>query len=178
MITAYVGLGSNLQQPLTQLRTALSAIEQLPASRVVRVSSVYRSAAIGPGEQPDYLNAVLRLDTALEPHAVLEALQDIELAQGRQRKVRWGPRSIDLDVLLYGNSSLATRTLTVPHPAMRQRNFVLYPLAEISGLKLLLPDGTDLGTLIASCPRGDLLRTGLRLKHQDAIVLRDMEQRG
>jgi 2-amino-4-hydroxy-6-hydroxymethyldihydropteridine diphosphokinase len=175
MIAAYIGLGSNLRQPIRQLRTALLALEQLPVSRIVQVSGVYRSAAVGPGEQPDYLNAVLRLDTCLEPRALLQELQRIESAQGRTREVRWGARSLDLDILLYGNASLETPVLTIPHPAMRQRNFVLYPLAEISGLNLELPDGTVLGTLISHCPRGSLVKTGLRLIHCDTTVPRDVE---
>ncbi len=169
MIAAYIGLGSNLQEPIRQLRAALVAIEQLPASQVEKVSCAYRSAAVGPGEQPDYLNAVLQLNTALMPEALLTALLHIEQAQGRVRTVRWGARSLDLDILLYGDFRIATTTLTIPHPALQQRNFVLYPLAEISGLDLVLPDGTDLGALIARCPRGALVKTGLRLKH-DAIV--------
>lgn len=174
MIAAYIGLGSNLQDPLRQLRAALLALEQLPGSRVIRSSGVYRSAAVGPGVQPDYLNAVLRLDTTLQPQALLDKLQMIEQAQGRVRTIRWGSRSLDLDILLYGDAIVATSTLTIPHRSLPQRNFVLYPLAEVGGLNLVLPDGTDLGTLISRCPSGDLTRTGLRLR-QDAIVPGDVE---
>jgi 2-amino-4-hydroxy-6-hydroxymethyldihydropteridine diphosphokinase len=163
MISSYIALGSNLQQPAQQLRDAVAAIGQLPESKPGRVSSIYRSAAIGPGEQPDYLNAVLQLDTALPPLALLEALQHIEQSQGRVRAVRWGARSLDLDILLYGDLLIDTSRLSIPHPAMGQRNFVLYPLAEIAGPNLQLPDGTDLGTLVGRCPRGDLVNTGLRL---------------
>jgi 2-amino-4-hydroxy-6-hydroxymethyldihydropteridine diphosphokinase len=173
MIEAYIGLGSNLQEPIQQLRRALLAIAELPSSRVVQVSSAYRSAAVGPGEQPDYLNAVARLQTGLDPGALLQALQGIELAQGRVRTVRWGPRTLDLDLLLYGDLRLATPTLTIPHPALAQRNFVLYPLLEICGPNLVLPDGADLGTLTARCPQGDLVKTGLRLTG-DALVSGDM----
>lgn len=175
MIEAYIGLGSNLHEPLEQLRKALVALERVGASRVAACSGVYRSAAIGPGEQPDYLNAVLQLDTTLEPQALLEELQGIELAQGRVRETRWGARSLDLDILLYGNARIVTDTLTIPHPAMRQRHFVLYPLAEISGLNLVLPDGADLGTLISLCPQSELVKTGLRLKQCDAIVPGDVK---
>ncbi|MCB1701176.1 MAG: 2-amino-4-hydroxy-6-hydroxymethyldihydropteridine diphosphokinase [Halioglobus sp.] len=168
MIPVYIGLGSNLCEPIRQLRDAIVALDQLSASRLVQVSSAYRSAAVGPGEQPDYLNAVALLDTALEPQALLEALQGIEQAQGRERKVRWGARSLDLDILLYGDSIVSTGSLTIPHPEMRRRNFVLYPLAEISGLNLILPDGTELATLLSQCPRGNLANTGLRLTHRDA----------
>ena len=163
MITAYIGLGSNLLDPLAQLRKAVRAVAALPLSQLQRVSTAYRSAAVGPGEQPDYLNAVIQLDTDLQALRLLAALQAIEPDQGRVRTVRWGPRSLDLDILLYGNARIDSPTLSVPHPAMRERNFVLYPLAAIAGPHLLLPDGEDLGTLTANCPRGDLVDTGLRL---------------
>ncbi len=157
MIEAYIGLGSNLEEPLQQLRQALLAIAELPSSHLVHVSSAYRSAAVGPGEQPDYLNAAVQLRTSLDPDALLQKLQRIELAQGRVRTVRWGPRTLDLDILLYGDLRLTTPTLTIPHPGLARRNFVLYPLLEICGPNLVLPDGADLGTLIARCPQGDLL---------------------
>jgi len=163
VITAYIGLGSNLLDPLAQLRKAVRAVADLPQSQLRRVSNAYRSAAVGPGEQPDYLNAVIQLDTDLEAPRLLAALQAIEQHQGRVRTVRWGPRSLDLDILLYGDARIDSPTLSVPHPAMRERNFVLYPLAAIAGPQLLLPDGEYLGTLTASCPRGDLVDTGLRL---------------
>lgn len=174
MIPAYIGLGSNLQEPIRQLRVALGAIARLPSSQLVRVSSAYRSPAVGPGEQPDYLNAVLRLDTALQPAELLRALQAIEHSRGRVRTVRWGPRSLDLDILLYGDRQIATPALTIPHPGLQSRNFVLYPLAEICGPNLVLPDGKELGTLISRCPRGDLVKTRLRLI-QDSSVPGDEE---
>ena len=130
---------------------------------LLRVSSVYRSAAVGPGGQADYLNAVLQLDTRLRPAELLAGLQAIEQAQGRVRTIRWGARTLDLDILLYGDRQIATDSLTIPHPELHRRNFVLYPLAEITGPHLVLPDGTELATLIALCPQGDLARTRLRL---------------
>jgi 2-amino-4-hydroxy-6-hydroxymethyldihydropteridine diphosphokinase len=169
MTPAYVGLGSNLQQPLLQLRRALIAIAQLPSSQLVRVSSVYHSAAVGPGEQPDYLNAVLQLDTTLQPGELLAALQAIEQAQGRVRTIHWGARTLDLDILLYGDRQIATASLTIPHPELQRRNFVLYPLAEIAGPHLVLPDRTELVTLIARCPRGDLVKTRLRLTLETSV---------
>ena len=164
MIAAYIGLGSNLQGPLRQLRTALQAIREIPRSQLADMSCVYRSTAVGPGEQPDYLNAVVRLDTDLAPETLLEELQHIESRQGRIRKERWGARTLDLDILLFGAKQIASTTLTIPHPQLPTRNFVLYPLAEISGPNLVLPDGADLGTLLARCPRGDLVKTGFRLE--------------
>ncbi|MEE4145911.1 MAG: 2-amino-4-hydroxy-6-hydroxymethyldihydropteridine diphosphokinase [Halieaceae bacterium] len=163
MIQACIGLGSNLQEPLQQLRRALLAMARLPASRLVQVSSAYRSAAVGPGEQPEYLNAAALLETSLEPGALLQALQRIERSQGRVRTIRWGPRTIDLDILLYGDLRLVDPTLTIPHPALALRNFVLYPLLELCGPNRVLPDGEDLATLTARCPQGDLVKTGLQL---------------
>ena len=173
MIEAYIGLGSNLEEPLQQLRQALLAIAELPSSHLVHVSSAYRSAAVGPGEQPDYLNAAVQLRTSLDPDALLQKLQRIELAQGRVRTVRWGPRTLDLDILLYGDLRLTTPTLPIPHPGLAQRNFALYPLLEICGPNLVLPDGADLGTLTARCPQGELVKTGLRLTG-DMLVPGDM----
>ena len=165
MITTYIGLGSNLQNPARQLGTALAHLEKLRQSTLVAVSRLYRSTAVGPGSQPDYLNAVARLDTDLAPLPLLAALQQIERYQGRDRTVRWGPRTLDLDILLYGNQQIATPELTIPHPSMSLRNFVLYPLVQLTGPELPLPDGTDLGTLIAACPVAGLVDTGLQPEH-------------
>jgi 2-amino-4-hydroxy-6-hydroxymethyldihydropteridine diphosphokinase len=164
MITAYIALGSNLQNPEHQLRSALAALTALPDSRLQQVSSVYRSAAVGPGPQPDYLNAVARLLTALPPETLLDALQQQEQAQGRTRNVRWEARTLDLDILLYGNAVIETERLTIPHRALCQRNFVLYPLLQVCPANFVLPDGTDLDTLVRDCPVGDLKKTGLQLQ--------------
>ena len=163
MTPAYIALGSNLQDPLSQLQRAVIALRALPDAQFQRISSIYRSAAVGPGTQPDYLNAVALLTTTLPPIALLEALQQIEQAQGRTRSERWGPRTLDLDILLYGDQRIDSARLTVPHPALGQRNFVLYPLAEICQSNLVLPDGTDLDTLVRTCPRNDLVKTSLQL---------------
>ena len=164
MITAYIALGSNLQNPEHQLRSALAALTALPDSRLQQVSSVYRSAAVGPGPQPDYLNAVARLLTALPPETLLDALQQQEQAQGRTRNVRWEARTLDLDILLYGNAVIETERLTIPHRALCQRNFVLYPLLQVCPANFVLPDGTDLDTFVRDCPVGDLKKTGLQLQ--------------
>lgn len=163
MTPVYIALGSNLQSPADQLRTAVAALDNITASHVERISPVYRSAAVGPGPQPDYLNAAVLLHTALAPNKLLDALQRIEQEQGRVRALRWGARTLDLDILLYGDMQISTARLTVPHQAMRRRNFVLFPLIDISGAHLVLPDGTDLGTLVAQCPAGDLVKTDLQL---------------
>jgi 2-amino-4-hydroxy-6-hydroxymethyldihydropteridine diphosphokinase len=164
MTPAYIALGSNLRRPRSQLQQAVAALEVLPDTEVVRVSSIYRSTALGPGTQPDYLNAVLLLATKQSPLALLDAMQQIEQEQGRVRNIRWGPRTLDLDLLLYGEMKIASLTLTVPHPQMQQRNFVLYPLREISDTNLILPDGSDLDTLLRQCPRNGLVKTRYQIR--------------
>ena len=166
MSTAYIALGSNLSDPLRQLQAAIGQISRLPRSHIEALSRVYQSPAVGPGEQPDYLNAALRLDTALEPQVLLGALQDIERAQGRIRGERWGPRTLDLDILLFDDLQIDTVTLTIPHPAMARRNFVLFPLRDVAPGNLVLPGGTDLDTLLAHCPGEQLTDTGLDLNSE------------
>ena len=128
--TAWIGLGANLGEPEAALRNALAGIGALPGTRVLRVSSLYLSAPVNAGG-PDYLNAVAEITTTLVPLALLEALQTLEQAAGRERPYRNAPRTLDLDILLYGDLRLATTILTLPHPRMRERAFVLLPLAEL-----------------------------------------------
>lgn len=158
MERVYIGLGSNLADPAAQLRTALAALQALPRTHLVAVSSFYDSDPLGPADQPRYVNAVAALDSALEPLELLDALQAIEREQGRVRKAeRWGPRTLDLDILLFGNRQLREERLTIPHYHLQARPFVLYPLAEIApGLRL--PDGRPLGELLAACPMQGLRR--------------------
>ena len=152
MERVYIGLGSNLAEPRQQLQVALSAIAELPRSAVVATSSFYISDPLGPADQPRYVNAVAALDTELTPLELLDALQKIEQEQGRVRKAeRWGPRTLDLDILLFGSRQLTEERLTVPHYHMHARAFVLYPLAEIAP-DLQLPDGRPLQQLLAACP--------------------------
>lgn len=158
MKPAYIALGSNQGGPEIQLRKAVIALSMLPLTRLDKVSSVYRSAAVGPGTQPDYFNAVARLQTELSAIALLDALQEIEREQGRIRSVRWGPRTLDLDLLLYADETTTSPRLTVPHPRMQQRHFVLYPLREISSGDLVLPDGTRLRSLLEQCPEHGLVK--------------------
>jgi len=129
---AYIGLGSNLQDPHGQLRRAFADIEGLPDTRVVAQSSLYRSAPIGLLDQPDFVNAVAKISTALTPQELLKALLDIEHQHGRERSVRNAPRTLDLDVLLYDEVQLHEHGLTIPHPQMHLRAFVLQPLLEIA----------------------------------------------
>lgn len=159
MEQVYIGLGSNLADPQKQLEAALAALARLPQSELLRTSSFYSSDPLGPADQPRYVNAVALLATRLQPLQLLDALQQIEQTQGRIRKAeRWGPRTLDLDILLFGQQQIAEPRLQVPHYHMHARPFVLYPLAEIAGEKLPLPDGRTVAALLANCPPDGLLR--------------------
>ena len=129
--TVYIGLGSNLGDKAAALRAATRALEQHPAMSAVQSSSVYETPPLGDSTQPDYLNAVVRLETSLPPHALLTVLHNIETALGRIRAEHWQPRTIDLDLLLVGDEVIATPELTVPHPQMHLRSFVLRGLCEL-----------------------------------------------
>lgn len=145
MIEAYLGLGANQGSPRAQLEAALELLARDGRVRVLGLSGWYRTAPVGgPPGQPDFVNAVARLATVLEPHALLARLLAVERALGRDRaaEVRHGPRPVDLDLLLYGNLRLASRELVVPHPRLWQRAFVLVPLAELA--PDLVPPGSEL----------------------------------
>ena len=131
-MTAYISLGANLGEPKRQLREALDRLAREKGLRVSALSSIYRTAPVGPVPQPPYLNAAAALDTSLAPREVLDALLRAERAMGRERSVRWGPRVIDLDLLLHGDSVIGEPGLALPHPRMHERRFVLAPLAEIA----------------------------------------------
>lgn len=132
MTRAYIALGSNLRDPLEQVQRALLALESLPATTLIATSSFYRTPPYGPQDQPDFLNAVVAIDTQLTALELLTHTQRIELEQGRERKdERWGPRTLDLDILLYGHQHHSTPRLTLPHYDMHNRAFMLLPLAEI-----------------------------------------------
>lgn len=168
MIRAFIGLGANLAEPLSQLRQAVSALSRLPDSHLVACSPLYQSSPMGPADQPDYLNAVVALDTDLSPHALLDELQRIEREQGRVRKAeRWGPRPLDLDLLLYGTRVLEDARLTLPHYGMRSRAFVLLPLADLAP-GLVLPCGTPLAELVNGCDRTGLHRLPLPLLQEES----------
>jgi 2-amino-4-hydroxy-6-hydroxymethyldihydropteridine diphosphokinase len=148
---ACVALGSNLDDPRSQVRRALAELDGLPATRVVRASSLYLTAPLGPAGQPDYINAVAVLQTGLEPEALLDGLQAIEAAHGRRRGAdRWGPRTLDLDILLFGARHLSTPRLQIPHPHLHERAFVLQPLAEVAA-DLDVPGRGRAGDLAARC---------------------------
>ncbi|CAH0176754.1 2-amino-4-hydroxy-6-hydroxymethyldihydropteridine diphosphokinase [Pseudomonas atacamensis] len=147
----YIGLGSNLADPADQLRSAIAALGQLPQTRLAGVSAFYQSDSLLPG-QPRYTNAVAAIDSLLAPIELLDALQAIENAQGRERLERWGPRTLDLDILLFGDRLIDEPRLKVPHYQIQERAFVLYPLAELAPLDLRLVDGRTLTDLLAACP--------------------------
>ena len=130
---SYIGLGSNLDNPELQLEMALAALDDIPDTSLVKYSSFYRSIPLGPSDQPDFINAVALLDTRLTARQLLSQSQLIENRQGRVRGgQRWGPRILDLDILLYGDQVIDEHELTVPHPGIRYRNFVLMPLLELA----------------------------------------------
>lgn len=144
MTLVYIAIGSNLASPLEQVNAAIRALADIPDSRVVSVSSLYRTPPLGPQDQPDYLNAAVALETSLTPEALLDHTQRIELQQGRVRKAeRWGPRTLDLDIMLFGDAIINSERLTVPHYDMKNRGFMLWPLFEIAP-QLHFPDGLAL----------------------------------
>ncbi|MGF1909008.1 2-amino-4-hydroxy-6-hydroxymethyldihydropteridine diphosphokinase [Vibrio kasasachensis] len=156
MITVYIAVGSNLADPVTQANAAIDALKLLPKSKFIKASKLYSSTPMGPQNQPDYINAVVAIETELTPLELLDCTQTIELEQGRVRKEeRWGPRTLDLDILLYGNKQIDSERLVVPHYGMREREFVLYPLTEIAP-DLILPDGTALLQLLEKVDRNGL----------------------
>jgi 2-amino-4-hydroxy-6-hydroxymethyldihydropteridine diphosphokinase len=131
-VAAFIGVGANLHEPAAMVRSALGALDRLPGTRVVRRSSLYRTAPVGYLDQPDFINAVAQIETMLDPHQLLSSLLGIEARYGRVRSERNAPRTLDLDVLLYGDRIIDERGLSVPHPRMHERAFVLVPLAEIA----------------------------------------------
>lgn len=157
-VVAYIGLGSNLATPQAQLKAARLAIAALTGTEEVGFSSLYRSPPMGPQDQPDYVNAVMAINTELSAIALLRDLQKIELDQGRVRKdERWGARTLDLDILLYGSELIDVPDLIVPHYGMAVRAFVLYPLQEIAP-DLTIPGLGLLSDCVAQCPLDGLVR--------------------
>jgi 2-amino-4-hydroxy-6-hydroxymethyldihydropteridine diphosphokinase len=157
--TAFVGLGSNLADPQRQVQQALIALAKLPQTQLFCHSSLYRNPPLGTVRQPDYINAVAMLSTELAPVPLLRQLHKIERQQGRDRgtEVRWGPRTLDLDLLLHGETQCHTAELTLPHPGLPERAFVLYPLYECVP-DLILPDGQALRVLVQHCSAEALQR--------------------
>lgn len=156
MTQVFIGLGSNLDNPLAQVKQAIASLAALQSVVIVAQSAWYESLPVGP-EQPNYINGVVEITTTLEPEACLDALQAIENQQRRIRTVRWGPRTLDLDILLWGEQCIDTSRLVVPHPSMLERAFVLIPLFDIAP-KLMLPDGSSLTSHTKHCDHTSLTR--------------------
>ena len=163
----YIGLGSNLEQPKKQISKALASLKQLPDSSYIADSGLFRSKAMLPegGEaQADYFNAVVLLETSLAPLALLDHLQAIEKNQGRKRESRWAARTIDLDILMFGQSQMQNSRLQVPHPGMTEREFVFYPLLrlceKLQQLDLNIPGHGMLSKVIKSCFENELKYVG------------------
>jgi len=167
-VRAFIGLGSNLDEPEQQVLRACQELVTLSNTACLRCSSLYRSRPLGPQDQPDFINAVAELRTGLAPERLLEELQGIETSHGRVRGgERWGPRPLDLDLLLFADRVIRTPRLTVPHPGLGQRGFVLYPLLEIAGPELEIPGHGPLGPLAAACARGGLERLAASVGEPD-----------
>jgi 2-amino-4-hydroxy-6-hydroxymethyldihydropteridine diphosphokinase len=155
---AFVGVGSNLDDPVEQVRRAIVALDQLPQSRCVRASSLYRTPPWGRTDQPSFINAAVELETALSPRALLDGLIALEAAAGRVRAMdRWGPRVLDLDLLLYAEQRIGEIDLQVPHPHLHERAFVLLPLAEIAS-HTSVPGRGRIGDLLAGIDTSGLER--------------------
>jgi 2-amino-4-hydroxy-6-hydroxymethyldihydropteridine diphosphokinase len=150
MKRAYVALGSNLGDPVNTLRDAIEHLAALRGSIFKAMSSLYRTAPVGLKHQPDFINAVVALDTRLSPEELLEALFAVEAQFGRQRSIKNAPRTLDLDLLLHGDTTQDTPFLTLPHPRMHQRAFVLVPLAEIAP-DIVIPGHGPVAELLEAC---------------------------
>jgi 2-amino-4-hydroxy-6-hydroxymethyldihydropteridine diphosphokinase len=174
MNAVYLGLGSNLEDPVLQVQKAIAAIANLPQTSLVQVSSLYQSPPLlkpgAPTKQPDYINVVAEIETQLSPHELLQQCQLIEQRQGRRRgPAPWAPRTLDLDILLYGQKVISDDRLTIPHSGLVERNFVLYPLFEIAP-DLVLPQHGPVASLIAGCIRGDLQRLPLEISELTELI--------
>jgi 2-amino-4-hydroxy-6-hydroxymethyldihydropteridine diphosphokinase len=148
---AYIGVGSNMGDSTARVKSAFEALGKLPQSRVVACSRLYRTRPFGPVQQGDFINAAAGMLTQLTPQALLAGLREIEAEQGRQRTERWGPRTLDLDLLVYGSLRVESPELTVPHPGISERGFVLVPLADIAPT-LLVPGLARVEQLLQRLP--------------------------
>jgi len=157
-IDAFIGLGSNLGNPLEHIHNARLAISTLPEVEEIDFSPLYISSPVGPQDQPDYVNAVMHIKTSLSAANLLRELQHIENSHGRERLVHWGARTLDLDILLYNQQTISEPNLQIPHPELPKRAFVLYPLADIADLELAVPGLGRLSELLAACPAEGLFR--------------------
>jgi 2-amino-4-hydroxy-6-hydroxymethyldihydropteridine diphosphokinase len=157
-VAVYVGIGSNLDSPLEQVKSAIRELNSLPETHCTGQSACYRSTPMGPQDQPDYINAVVALETRLSPRSLLHELQQLEQAHGRLRGgSRWGPRTLDLDILLYADEVIDDPDLQIPHPGIMQRNFVLFPLYEVAP-EIIIPGAGRLADIVHQFPTEGLMR--------------------
>lgn len=152
MNKVFIGLGSNLADPLSQLKKAIGHLKKVENLELIKVSSFYSSTPMGPQDQPDYINAVVEVTTGLNAEQLLDELQAIENKQGRVRSQHWGARTLDLDILLYGSEVINSERLTVPHSGISERNFVLYPLHDLVGENFEIPKLGNISQLLTACP--------------------------
>lgn len=158
MDKVFIGLGSNLDDPLSQLKKAIEYLKQHEMLNVINISNFYSSPPMGPQDQPDFINAVVEVATSLSAEQLLDELQKIEHQQGRERKQHWGARTLDLDILLYGSEVINTERLIVPHRGISERNFVLYPLNDLVEKNFKIPELGKISELLAACPMTGITR--------------------
>lgn len=163
----YIGLGSNLDDPVAQILRAMDEIDALTDVCLVARSSLFRSAPLGPQDQPDFINAVVAISTSKSPSSIVQDLQRLERQHLRKREMRWGPRTLDLDILLFGASVIVSKQLQIPHPGLPERAFVLYPLHQVAG-DIQIPKFGALTDLMEACDAGDLHELDLRESEQHA----------
>jgi len=158
MKKVFIGLGSNLDDPLSQLKKAIEYLKQHEMLNVINISSFYSSPPMGPQDQPDFINAVVEIATSLSAEQLLDELQKIEHQQGRERKQHWGARTLDLDILLYGSEVINTERLIVPHRGISERSFVLYPLNDLVEKNFRIPGLGKISELLVACPMIEITR--------------------
>ncbi|MGY6274459.1 2-amino-4-hydroxy-6-hydroxymethyldihydropteridine diphosphokinase [Methylomonas sp. MgM2] len=157
-VEAYIGLGSNLDNPMNHILSAAQELRALEHVEQIAMSPLYRSRPVGPQNQPDYINAVIRIRTRLTPMDLLKKCQTLENTHGRERLVRWGARTLDVDILLYHDNVIDLSELKIPHPELPNRAFVLYPLADVAPTNLTVPGNGSLASLLAACPANGLYK--------------------
>lgn len=159
--TAYLALGSNLNNPVQQLLDCCQTLKQHPKIDFIQHSSFYQTPPLGPQDQQDFINAVVQIQTSLTPEQLLQTTQQIEKDQQRIKTRHWGPRTLDIDILLYEQLNYQSPNLSIPHKEMTKRNFVIIPLAEISP-KLILPDGTSLTEILSKQDQNNIKKVALK----------------